>query len=222
MEQEILKSWNENADEWIKNLEERKISSREITDKAIVAAISELDANNILDCGCGEGWLTRSMTEIGKNCVGIDATSRLIENARLKGSETFHLMSYEDVISEVQIPESPFDTVVFNFCLYQKDGLVGLFKGIKKVIYKNGHILIQTLHPYFLKQQGLPQKSQWISDSWKGLSGDFKNGHKWYARTFEDWMTEFYKSELDLKEKIEVRDSEKIPLSVIYILTLKS
>ncbi len=222
MEQEILKSWNENADEWINTLEEKKISSREITNKAIVDVISELGTKKILDCGCGEGWLTRSMTKIGKNCVGIDATSKLIENAKSKGSETFHIMSYDDISSEVQIPESPFDTVVFNFCLYLKDGLLQLFEGIKKVILKNGYIVIQTIHPYFLKQQGLPLKSQWISDSWIGLSGDFKDGHKWYARTFEDWMTEFSKSGLDLKKRIEVRDSENIPVSVIFILTLKA
>ena len=113
MEQEILKSWSENADEWIKTLEEKKIPSRAVTNKAIVSTISELGVNKLLDCGCGEGWLARSMTKIGKNCVGIDATSKLIERARSKGPETFHLMSYDDISNGVKIPESPFEAVIF-------------------------------------------------------------------------------------------------------------
>lgn len=222
MEQEILKSWNENADEWIKTLEEKKIPSREITNEAIVSKISDLGVDNLLDCGCGEGWLTRSMTKIGKKCVGIDATPKLIESAKSKGLETFHLMSYDDISDGVKIPESPFEAVIFNFSLYQKDGLLKLFKNLKKAIHKNGYILIQTLHPYFLKQEGLALKSQWISNSWKGLSGDFKNGHRWYSRTFEDWSTVFSKADLHLKERIEVKDSKNIPISVIFILSLKS
>lgn len=220
MQQEVLKSWNENADEWVRTLEEKRIPSREVTNNAITSILSQLSATKILDCGCGEGWLTRKMTEIGKESIGIDATSALIANAKTRGQESFYLMSYDDINSGREIPEGPFEVVVFNFSIYQKDGLIQLFKNIKKTMIKNGSILIQTLHPNFMKQQGLPLKSQWIEDSWKGLSGDFKNGHRWFARTFDDWATIFSKSDLLQKERIEVADSENNPVSVIFILSL--
>lgn len=219
METEVLKSWNENADEWIRAMDENKIPSRKITNRAITKVLSELSAGKILDCGCGEGWLCRSMSKIGKKSVGIDATPKLIKRAQSKGSEAFYIMSYTDISRGVQIPETPFGTAVFNFSLYQKEGLTLLLKNIKKSISKNGFMVIQTMHPYLLKQQNLSYESQWISDSWKGLSANFKNGHAWYARTFEDWSAVFASCELQIKDRIEVKDFENSLLSVIFVLS---
>jgi len=222
MKNDVLNSWNENADEWIKTLEEKRITSRKVTNTAIVSTISKLVVGKILDCGCGEGWLTRKMTDIGIKSVGVDATAKLIKNARTKGPEAYYAMSYEEISKGKSIPESPFDAAVFNFSLYQKDGLKILFTSIKKAISKSGLIIIQTLHPYFLEQQGLTFKSQWLENSWMGLSGDFKNGHQWYARTITDWQLVFTESDLILKEQIVTKDSMNVPLSVIFVLSLKS
>ena len=218
MENETLKSWNENADEWIKTLESKRIPSRPFTDKAIVDLLMRLPATKILDCGCGEGWLTRRMAEMGKKSVGIDATLKLIESAKTKSQENFYHLSYEEIIEGEPILESPFDAAVFNFSLYQKSKLDELLKSIRKNISKNGFLIIQTIHPFFLVEQELPYKSQWIADSWKGLSGNFKNGHSWYARTFEDWVSIFIKSELQLHRTIEVTNDEHSPTSVIFVL----
>lgn len=221
MEKEILKSWDENATEWIRILESKKIPSREFTNKAIINLLTELPVSKVLDCGCGEGWLTRSVAKIGKISVGVDATLKLIENAKNKSSESFYQLSYEEVVAGKSIPENPFEAVVFNFCLYKKNGIEELLKIIKKSISKNGFIIIQTMHPFFLTEQKLPYESQWIMDSWKGLSGDFENGHSWYARTFENWISVFTKSGLQLYKTIEVTNYEHSPVSVIFVLKKK-
>lgn len=218
MEKEVLKSWNENANEWIKILESKKIPSRAFTNKAILNLLTELPVSKILDCGCGEGWLTRSMTEIGKKSVGIDATLKLINNAKNSSPESFYQLSFEEIIADKPIPENPFDVAVFNFCLYQKKGMHRLLKKVKESISKNGFVIIQTMHPLFLIQMGLPYESQWIMDSWKGLPGNFKNGHSWYARTLQDWLFVFTKSELQLNKLIEVTNHESLPVSVIFVL----
>ena len=218
MNNEVLASWEENANEWIKVINSKRIPSRKFTNKAIVRLLSELPVSKVLDCGCGEGWLTRSMTENGKIAVGADATLALIEKARKEGPEHFYQLSYEDIIAGESIPESPFEAAVFNFCLYSKDGVVDLMKNIKKSISENGFIVIQTLHPFFLKEQKLDYKSQWIDDSWKGLPGNFTNGHPWFARTFGDWVSVFEASGLQLHELTEVTNSELAPISVIFVL----
>jgi len=218
MERKVLASWHENANEWIKALEEKKISSRRTTNKAIVKILSELPITKILDLGCGEGWLTRNMTKLDKKSVGIDGTLKLLESARKKGSETYYWMGYEEISSGAEIPESPFDAVVLNFCIYQKKGLVQFLKKVKKALTQNGSMVIQTIHPDYMKQNKLPYKSQWILDSWKGLSGDFKNGHPWYARTFDDWESVFRSSKLRVQKRIEVKDFESKSLSVIFVL----
>ena len=128
-------------------------------------------------------------------------------------------MSYEDIILGNPIPEAPYDAAVFNFCLYQKEGLGQLLKQIKNVLSENGYIAVQTLHPFFLLQNKMAYKSQWLDDSLKGLPGNFTDGHSWYARTFESWISVFKKAGLQLHQLQEVTNDDHKPISVIFILS---
>lgn len=215
MSKEILDSWNKNADEWIKVIQNDAIPSRKFTNKAILEMVSELDGKKMVDIGCGEGWLTREMGKLGWEATGLDAIESLVLEARKKSDESFHILTYEDTINGKPMPNAPFDAAVFNFCLYLKDGLRELLLNTLKQLSPNGTIVIQTLHPFFLLQNGLPYKSQWLSNSWKGLPGDFTDGHSWYARTMEDWVAELNRLEnINFSMKEIVNDEEK-PISLI-------
>ncbi|MDO1499394.1 hypothetical protein Q2T40_03965 [Winogradskyella maritima] len=43
---------------------------------------------------------------------------------------------------------------VFNFSIYQSDQLHQLFKAVKTNLLADGSIVVQTLHPFFLLQNG--------------------------------------------------------------------
>ena len=215
MDNRIIDTWEKNADEWVKVIDKGLIESRQYTNKAIENVLRDMSEKKILDIGCGEGWLTRSMTKMGKTAVGIDAIDALLANARTKGPESFYCLSYEDIIAGKQIPDAPFDAAVFNFCLYQKEGLHELLENTKKSLHKEGIIIIQTLHPYFLFSNDLEYKSQTISDSWKGLPGSFSDGHRWFARTFEDWVSVISKSGMKVSELRETLNADKKPISLI-------
>ncbi|WP_340063928.1 class I SAM-dependent methyltransferase [Ascidiimonas aurantiaca] len=214
----IIESWKKNAKEWVRVIEQDEIPSRQYTNTAIVETLATLPARTILDVGCGEGWLTRSVTAIGKKATGIDAIPQLLKSAGEKGPEPYFNITYEDIINNITVPNAPFDAAVFNFCLYQKEGLVTLLKKTRKMISEQGYLVIQTLHPYFLFQNQLPYQSQWIDNSWKGLPGNFEDGHTWYARTFENWINIFNESELHLIDLKEVVNDEQKPLSVIFTI----
>ena len=215
MNQKIIDAWNKNAKEWIKVIANEEIGSRRFTNKAIVGDLKNLAGDKVIDIGCGEGWLTRAITEMGKKAVGIDAIEPLLVAARSKGPESYHQMSYEDLMEGQPIPEAPFDIAVFNFCLYQKEGLTDLLRATKNQLHTEGKILIQTLHPFFMFDNGLDYKSQLISDSWQGLPGNFRDGHEWYARTLEDWVNIIGESSLQLNSIKEVLNSEGRPISLI-------
>tara|TARA_R110002111_G_scaffold55243_1_gene94972 strand:+ start:136 stop:801 length:666 start_codon:yes stop_codon:yes gene_type:complete len=219
MEKNTIDSWNKNALEWIKVIDNAEIESRKFTNKAILDVLGNSSAIKILDMGCGEGWLTRTLMGMGKSAVGMDAIPQLLENAKNKGQGTYFQMSYEEIILENPIPKAPFDAAVFNFCLYQREGLSQLLRQVKKSLSENGYIAIQTLHPFFLLENDLGYKSQWINDSWKGLPGNFTEGHSWYARTFESWMSVFKKAGLQLHQCQEVNNDNNKPVSVIFILS---
>ncbi len=60
-EDAILTSWAANAAPWIALLQGKGIASRQITNPAIVNAISRYRPDSVLDVGCGEGWLCRAL-----------------------------------------------------------------------------------------------------------------------------------------------------------------
>ena len=215
MKSEIIESWKKNASEWIKVIQNQDIPSRKFTNKAIVDELTALEGKKFVDIGCGEGWLTRKMGEMGWKSTGLDAIPDLIAEAKKKSKDDYYEFTYEDIISGKSIPNIPFDVATFNFCLYQKDGLQPLLKKTLSQLSSEGVILIQTLHPYFLIAHNLPYKSQWLQDSWKGLPGNFEDGHSWYARTMEDWigqLQQLHNTSFSIREI--VNDSEE-PISLI-------
>ncbi len=78
--------------------------------------------------------------------------------------------------------------------------------------------MVQTLHPYFLIKSGFEYRSQTICDSWKGLPGNFVEGHSWYARTFEDWVAVFSTVNLQIVYVKEVLNNDNEPISLIMQL----
>lgn len=215
MKTDIISSWEKNASEWIKVIQENQIPSRKFTNKAILETAANLDCKKFADIGCGEGWLTREISKMGFQAVGFDAIEDLIVDAKKKGTQDYDVLTFEDIIEGNPIPYAPFDAAVFNFCLYLEEGLQKLLENTLKSISNNGYIIIQTLHPFFLIQSGLPYKSQWLSDAWKGLPGNFEDGHSWYARTFENWMQilgTLKEVKVDFQEVLN--DDEK-PISLI-------
>ncbi len=215
MKSDIIDSWKKNASEWIKVIQNQDIPSRKFTNKAILSELSTIDGHNFLDIGCGEGWLTRKMGEIGWNSTGLDAIPDLIVEAKKRSKDSYFVFTYEDIIEGKPIPNAPFDVATFNFCLYNEQGLLPLLKNTLSQLNAGGSILIQTLHPYFLITNGLEYKSQWLQDSWKGLPGNFEDGHSWYARTMEDWVGHMQQLPNTSFQMTEVTNDQEQPVSLI-------
>lgn len=217
MKNEVLQSWQQNAGEWIHAIQGHTIASRKFTNPAIVETIKQYKPSTVLDLGCGEGWLTRALSNKDTFVTGVDGTKELVEHAKTLSNNPFYTLNFEEIIAGMPIPNAPFDAVVLNFCLYLKDGLIPLFLALKNQLTANGHIFIQTLHPSFLLMNKLPYQSQWVEDSWKGLPGNFTQPHRWYARTLEDWFAVFDEAGLATTLKEPINDAG-LPVSLIFIL----
>ena len=219
LQEEIKNSWEKNASEWIRIIENEMIESRKFTNLAIIEAVLNHKPENVLDLGCGEGWLCRELSRHEIKCTGTDASNPLIENARKKGDQAFLNLSYEEIIEEKNILGNHFDAIIFNFSLFLNIETETLLKTLRKNLSSEGRIFIQTLHPYFLIKNSLPYKSQWVQDSWAGLKGDFTDPHQWYIRTFSDWFEVFSSNGLQVEKLIEPKNEENQVLSVIFNLS---
>ena len=215
----ILKSWAANAKKWIKTIENNEIASRQlVTNAAILENILQLKPTNVLDVGCGEGWLVNTLAKHNITAIGVDATDALIKNAKRKGKGKFKVKDYDALIKGVNFKDAPFDLICINFALFENKKTARLIQELPTYLTTSGKIIIQTLHPFSIATDE-PYKSAWRNDSWNGLKRKFTQPYKWYFRTLEDWVKLFTKAGLGitaLKEPIHPKTGR--PASIVFVL----
>ena len=214
---EILKAWHDNANPWIKAIDNNEIESRLlVTNQAIIDVISNLKPQNVLDIGCGEGWLAAKLIEKGMNVFGIDAIPGLIEKAqKLKGGE-FAVCTYED-LSSFKF-KNKFDCLVCNFSLIGEKSTENVVAAAKTLLKPNGNFIIQTLHPVVACGDA-PYQDGWREGSWAGFSQDFTTPAPWYFRTLQTWIKLFSDHGLQIKSILEpFNPKTKKAASIIFDL----
>src|SRR5689334_17317854 len=133
-DEKIIDSWHTNATPWTSAVREQRIESRKlVTDRAIVDAVMSRVPSSVLDIGCGEGWLSRALSERGvKRVIGVDVVPALIEQARASGGGEFRVASYEAIARgelELQV-----DVAVANFSLIGKDAVDDLVRSSRALL----------------------------------------------------------------------------------------
>ncbi len=105
-----------------------------------------LEKVKILDIGCGGGLLSEPMNKLGAEVVGIDASKRNIEVAKLHAQKNNLKIKYECASPETFITEIKFD-VILNMEIVEHVENVDLFlKACSKLLKKNGIMFIATLN----------------------------------------------------------------------------
>ena len=229
----VIDSWNQNASAWINTIENDEIASRKlVTNKAIIDAVTSYSPANILDIGCGEGWLTRELTIKGVKAWGVDGVDKLIEKAQLMNCGNFLVASYEDIVNSNKIPATPlfqgglfseksFDAAVCNFSLLGKETVDNLINSIPGLLKNKKLLFIQTLHPV-MGCGDLPYIDGWRKELWNGFNSEFKKPAPWYFRKLETWINLLKSAGFFILECQEpINPITQKPASIIFIASCK-
>jgi 2-polyprenyl-3-methyl-5-hydroxy-6-metoxy-1,4-benzoquinol methylase len=183
----IVESWRKNASPWTDAVRANQIESRTlVTNRAVIDAVLSRAPHTLLDIGCGEGWLVRSLAEHGVRATGVDVVPELIEQAARTGGGEFRVVSYEQIAAgELEIKV---DMVVANFSLIGKEAVEGVVCRAPQLLNDGGALVIQTLHPV-VAGGGLPYEDGWRTGSWAGFSEEFSDPAPWYFRTLDSWKS---------------------------------
>ena len=212
----IVDSWRKNASPWTAAVRENQIASRLlVTNGAILDAVLSRSPRTVLDIGCGEGWLARSLSKQGVRVIGVDVIPALIEQAQKAGGGEFSVSSYEDIAGgklDVTV-----DVVVANFSLIGKESVEGLIRRAPSLLAAGGSLVIQTLHP--VASCGDESYADgWRKGSWAGFSEEFSDPAPWYFRTMQTWenlLTDSGFRIVDTREPLHPETGK--PASVIFI-----
>ncbi len=217
--EKIISSWQSNADAWVATIDGDEIESRQLaTNNAIVNSIKKYAPKNIIDIGCGEGWLCRALTSDGIDAVGFDAVPKLIERAIEQGGAKYSVATYQQLADMEKVSKNFYDAVVINFALIDKGDTELLIAAIPKMLQQNGRLFIQTLHPFNIGEEEA-YTTGWKEGSWSGMKQKFVQPYQWYYRTVGDWVSLFTNAEFSIEEINEpLHPDTKKPLSILFVL----
>jgi ubiquinone/menaquinone biosynthesis C-methylase UbiE len=117
--------------------------------------------NSLLDLGCGQGVLERSLPR-GVRYAGVDASSSLIQSARKKSKQPFYIA---DITQPLPIKEAPFTHATLILVTQNLEHPQAAFKNAYDHLKPQGKLLIVMNHPCFR----IPRQSSWGVDEPKKL-----------------------------------------------------
>ncbi|MBP7074652.1 MAG: class I SAM-dependent methyltransferase, partial [Rhabdochlamydiaceae bacterium] len=117
--------------------------------------------SSLLDLGCGQGVLARSIPHDIKY-TGVDAAASLIHSAKAKSKHPFYVF---DITKPLQIKEAPFSHAALILVTQNLEHLEGAFKNASNHLQPGGKLLIVLNHPCFR----IPRQSSWGVDEAKKL-----------------------------------------------------
>ncbi len=102
---------------------------------------------NILDVGCGGGFMSEAMAELGANVYGVDPSQRAIEAACVHAAERGHDIHYEVGHAEsLKHSDQTFDIVVCVDVLEHINDVDKAVQEMARVLKPNGLFLFDTIN----------------------------------------------------------------------------
>ena len=146
-------TWDANAEFWLRIIREHRDRYRtELTDPAVLEAIGDVAGMDVLDAGCGEGYMARELAGRGAHHVnGVDTSGELVkaaETAMVPGTSFG-----EASAGDLPFPAESFDLVLANHLLNDLPDIAGPLGEFARVLRPGGRFVALMLHPCFYEHQ---------------------------------------------------------------------
>jgi len=180
-----MKDWEELAD-WYdeKQGEIGDVWHRTLIDPSLLKVIGNCRGKEILDLGCGNGYLSRRLARGGAKVTAVDVSPRMIRNA--KGHDPTRSLGIRYVCSNANeldgIPSAKFDLVFANMSLMDMEEAEGAIKEVGRVLRRGGRFVASISHPCF----DLMSNSSWVAEKTPGRPLVVHRKVKKYRKPFSE------------------------------------
>jgi ubiquinone/menaquinone biosynthesis C-methylase UbiE len=210
-----LNDWEELSD-WYdaKQGETGDLWHRALIDPTLLRVIGDSRNKNVLDLGCGNGYLSRRLARNNARVTAVDSSARMIENAKKHDQDNSLGITYvhSDAAHLDSIAENSFDVVFANMSLMDIEDAEGTISEVTRVLKQGGRFAASISHPCFdngsnsswLIEKGLEgtriyrrireyrkpfsENAPWkISDGERKFTASFHRPLSWYARVLKSY-----------------------------------
>jgi len=157
-----MNQWDQYADLYDRGIGEcGDALHTQIIDPVIFDFLGDSKGKNILDLGCGNGYLTKRLAQTAKQVVGCDSSTELLQKAKAKINELNVDFVSADVTKALPFPDSQFEVVIANMVIQYLPDLTIFAPEVARVLSSKGifiAILDHPSHALFLRAQELAGK----------------------------------------------------------------
>lgn len=171
-DERVWQAYDRNAAYWIEVIRNRRDPYQtKLTDPALLQAVGSCRGLEILDAGCGEGYLTRELLRRGaKQVTGIDTCQALITAAtshpeRDPQQSVFH---HADV-AHLPLPDNSIDLVVANRLPNGIREPARRFSEFARVLRPEGRFIALGMHPCFYTDRNTRNDGGFVLDEYFGV-----------------------------------------------------
>jgi ubiquinone/menaquinone biosynthesis C-methylase UbiE len=158
---EYIKAWDRNAPKWAANVAEFGDRNKEVLITPLVMDwLGEIRGLDVLDAGCGEGFLCRLMAEKGAQVTGIDYSQKMLDIA-LERTPSDSSITYRHLNLEKLDPikEDCYDLIISLLTLQDVPDYQAALKELYRVLKPGSRCFLAFSHPCFFSDGG------WIRDN---------------------------------------------------------
>ncbi len=163
LNEEVRAIWDQNADFWDQRMGEGNVFHKLLIEPTQIEFLEITGGELILDAACGNGQFARKMADLHARVIAVDASERMIENAKARsahhaGEIEYRVCDCTDKDRLLALGERRFDRVVCTMALMDMAEIEPLVSASAKLLKAGGLFVFSVLHPCFnsgMTKQGM-------------------------------------------------------------------
>jgi ubiquinone/menaquinone biosynthesis C-methylase UbiE len=148
---DATQQWDKNARAWRDQFGGNDPNRKYLLDDVVLESIGEVEDRNVLDAGCGEGYMSRKLARLGAKVIGVDLSAEMLAFAKEdEMNKPLGINYYRADIADMPfLHDDSFDLVLTNVVIGDCQHYRRAFGQFARVLRRRGVYIFVDTHPCF-------------------------------------------------------------------------